>query len=284
MQDDTQYAARSLFKGAIPERQDELTTLWNKYSPEFTIKPDSGDDGKLVMQAGMYKHIWFNHRVMRSIWFGSFIAWEGYKCVQESIYYDKEPDFAKFNNMISNFTEMKEAENSDEITLPYSIPEPGIYLDGEQNNEYRAASEMATIATGWAFLHELKHMMLQQEGQSTTINSSEEKVHAEEYACDEFATRFVIEEINRNTNVLNLEHLKNKREISIYFALFTMTLLSHDNWEKTNTHPAVQNRMDRVVKILNTSTNGVAGAIGALAFGALISIWPDTPYPLKQYT
>jgi hypothetical protein len=58
--------------GAVaPERQAELAQLWNKYEPEFRLLEDDGPAKQFVMEAGLYRIVRFNHRVMRLFWLGA---------------------------------------------------------------------------------------------------------------------------------------------------------------------------------------------------------------------
>src|SRR3546814_11449442 len=61
-----------------PERTDELQRYWTEFSPQFNILEDDGPDGQIVLDAGGWVNIRFNHRIMRLFWLSSFALWEGY--------------------------------------------------------------------------------------------------------------------------------------------------------------------------------------------------------------
>jgi len=148
---------------AETERQAELETLWSRYVPCFELLSDSGPDAFFVLEAGLFKFVRFNHRAMRAFWLASFIAWEGYERLS-AVANDEAPDFGRFNAMVDAFLTMLEADDPTAVPMPAGLPEPGIYPDGALDREVRAAAELATFATGWALLHELRHIQHQQEG------------------------------------------------------------------------------------------------------------------------
>jgi hypothetical protein len=59
-----------------------------------------------------------------------------------------------------------------------------------------------------------------------------------------------------------------KREVSIYFALFTMVLAAKDHWQETDNHPAMQERITAVRKSMGAPERTLADAIAYAAFVA----------------
>ena len=82
--DEVQEAIRNLFVGCVPERKTELENYWNNLSPVFQIVPDVHENERLILEAGAYRYVRFNRRVVRAFWIGAFTAWEGYRAVAES--------------------------------------------------------------------------------------------------------------------------------------------------------------------------------------------------------
>ena len=112
--------------------------------------------------------------------------------------------------------------------------------------------------------------------------SSVEK-RAEELSCDEFATRFILDQVEayaRSTNEPVLS-VRRKREIGIYFGAFTLTLIAKDHWGESDTHPAVQTRIDAIVQQIGSHSTRMSDAIAHAAHAALWNIWPDAPGPFK---
>ena len=280
---EVQNAVKANFIGIVPERKHDLDTLFNRYRPNFNILEDSGSGGNFVMDAGAYRLIRFNHRAMRAFWLASFIAWEGYNSVHNGIVKGSEPDLNRFKKMIDCFTEILTVDNPSMVTLPEGVPQPGKYVDRHRQPETQATAEIATIALGWALLHEMHHLKHQQEGTAAPQEAPPEDRHAEELSCDEFATRFILERVNEYAELKHQSAamIAQKREIGIYFAAFAMTLICKNNWYQTDTHPALQVRIDAIMQQMDHSRPGISDAIAYAANAALRCIWPNSPGPFR---
>jgi hypothetical protein len=281
--DEVQRAARAILAGVAPEREEELEQLWTRYLPLFSLIENSGDEGLFVMQGGRYRDVWFNHRAMRVFWVASFTAWEGYRAGAETE--DEENiDFSRFSGMVDCLFHILKAEYPEAVPLPAGVPEPGVYPDAKEHRQQRAAAEFATFAVGWAFLHEIRHLQHQQEGTGAAVDAPPDKYHAEEFSCDEFATRFMLERMHAYAADEKVpgELVRQKREIGIYFALFAMTLISRDKWAQSDTHPSMQERINRVMQLMKSSGLGRSDVVAHGAFAALWMRWPHVPGPFKR--
>ena len=58
--------------------------MWSLLEPRFQLTADTHDGERLVMEAGMYRFVRFNHRVVRAFWIAGFAAWEAYRVVAET--------------------------------------------------------------------------------------------------------------------------------------------------------------------------------------------------------
>lgn len=278
-----QSAARSLFEGVLPERQEELRALWSQYSPRFNILMDTGPDGLFVMDAGAYRDVRFNHRALRVFWLGAFIAWEGYRAIAEGLR-DGAIDSSRFTKMIHCFSAMMKGEDSENVPLPEGVSEPGDYPDAVLYPQMRVSGELATFAAAWAFLHEIRHLQHQQEMTSSGVNAPMMENHAEEFSCDEFATRFMLDrtaDYAARENV-SADKVREKREIGIYFALFVLTLVGKDHWGQSGSHPAIQRRIDAVMRQMGSDGTRLSDAVAHTAFVALWEKWPEAPGPFKR--
>ncbi|MBR0560466.1 phage exclusion protein Lit family protein [Neokomagataea anthophila] len=274
-----QKAIRNLFIGSVPERADELSSLWENLDLVFQLFPDDHEDGRLIMDAGSYRYIRFNHRVVRSFWIGAFAAWEGYRAIAESKDFPTV-DLTRFKELITAFDAALQNDQSDESPLPDGVPEPGKLPNKNEYPQGRAASELSIIAVAWALLHEARHIRHQREATSASVHgNTQEAQHGEEFSCDEFATRFILEHSQRysNENDVDLALVRRKRETAIYFALFTLTLLAQNQWSASNTHPSVQDRIVAVCRLMGNNRDELAEAIAHTAFAALRTLWPSAP-------
>jgi len=200
------------------------------------------------MEAGLYRIVRFNHRVMRLFWLGAFIAWEGYVSLHAHLVGEQGASFARFREMIDNFSRVLTEGDPATIPSPAGVPVPGSFP--ARSDPMRGPAELAVFCAGWALLHEIRHIQFQQEGKSA-VSVSEQQVHF-------------------------------KRSVGIYFALFTMALASRDRWGETHTHPAFQDRIVAIRRHMGPDDINLADAIAHAAFGALWHFWPNAPGPFKR--
>lgn len=271
-------AISNMFFGSVPERKDEITALIKQLDIVFGMLSDSHNGGSTIMQAGLYRFVQFNHRFVRSFWIGAFAAWEGYRAIAESSDIG-EVDINKFKVFVYTFEETINGQQADDYHLPNGIPEPGNFPDKASDPQGRAAAELAIIALGWAFLHEIHHIKHQREGTGAGIDGTPECNQNEEFSCDEFATKFILEEVKKYSDGSGEAFclVRRKRELAIYIALFSLVLLSKDNWQESDSHPAVQERISAVCRIMGPDRDETAKVIAHAAFTTLRTIWPSAP-------
>lgn len=277
---EVQEAAHRLFEGVVPERAEDLKALWAQYQPRFNLLTEAGPEGLFVMGAGSYREVVFNHRALRAFWLASFIGWEGYLKVHE-VATGSEADFDRFNEMIDVFWKMLTVEDLSDVEMPEGVSEPGAYPDREKYPQERAAAELATFATGWAFLHEIRHLKHQQDGTSAAPDAPAEEQHKEELSCDEYATTFILDYVDQYAmeQAVDADKVRQKRELGVYFAMFAMTLIGAGRWNASESHPAMQARIDAAIQQMGGSGTSMSDAIAHAAFAGLWLRWPDAPGP-----
>lgn len=273
-----QVAARNALMGAAPERSADLDDMWRDLDPRFQVAPDVHEGERVIMDAGAYRYVRFNHRVMRAFWIAGFSAWEGYRAVADAASLDAI-DLRRFKELITAFESMISSDDPELEPLPAGVAEPGQYPDKHRDPQARAASELATIAVAWALLHELRHIRHQREGTGADPQDSDTKArHDEEFSCDEFSTTFLLEQIDAYCSGTgeSAELVRRKRQLGIYFGLFAVALLAKDKWGASKSHPAVQSRISAVVALMKPPSE-MAVAIAHVAFAALGTVWPGAP-------
>lgn len=273
-----QGAIKSMFLGIAPERTDELERLWRDNDLRFHVLPDDGPEGSFIMDAGKFRDVRFNHRVMRAFWVACFAAWEAYRLCAED-----DSDFSNLGAMLSAVSEILAAENSESIELPNGIPSPGT-LEGLPW-EQKAPADLAVFAVGWAFLHEVRHIRHQREGTSAPRDDVELR-RQEELSCDEFATNFLLSSAEKYAQIegVNISKVMQKRQAGIHFAIFALTVLSRENWTASDSHPAMQTRIHRSWETMQEHSLNVVAA--GLAIGGLISLsqmWDGVPLPPEKF-
>jgi hypothetical protein len=276
-----QTAAKSLFLGCAPERSADLDQLWRDYSPKFQLTDDLNEGRHVIMEAGAYRFVRFNHRVLRAFWLASYAAWEGYTAAHRTLTQNTPIDLKRFSSLLTAYYGVLSSDRPDLELLPPGVAEPGEYVDRNRDAESRAAAELATFAVGWTLLHEVHHLQRQQDGTSADPHEAgPTRRREEELCCDLYATRFLLQDVAKYaaTESVAPELVHFKRQLGIYFALFGLTLLAKNNWGDTSTHPAVQTRIDAVHRATEPRSE-VAYAIAHVAFASLRALWPSVPGP-----
>jgi Peptidase U49 len=276
-----QTAVRSLFIGSAPERESDLIEMWKELDLKFQLTPDVHEGDRIIMDAGAYRYVRFNHRVLRAFLIAAYAAWEGYRTVAESPSL-QALDLTRFRGLISSYESCLASEDSDLEALPEGVAVPGEYPDPRTDPQGRAASELATIAVAWALLHELRHIRHQRDGTGADpFGNDRAAKHAEELSCDAFATTFLLDQIDlyAQTTGQSANMVRQKRQLGIYFGLFAVTFLAKDKWGESDSHPAVQTRIDAVRKLMADQKSDIAAAMAHFAFAVLGIVWPGAPNP-----
>jgi hypothetical protein len=282
MENEVTEHLRALFVGVAPERAHELEEFWGRFGPVVQIVPDDDRGEAPVMEAGMYRYLRFNHRILRMIWLLGFSAWEGYVMIHNGATTGQLGDAAeRFKASLEAAIAIGKAKDPLSVGLPAGVPEPGPTEAFDIGSTLRAAGEIATFAVGWAFLHEVQHLMHQQ---NDTAGSEEPKDrHAEELSCDEFATRFLLERVGEyaTENNASKEKVLCKRQLGIYFALYAMAVIGREKWGASATHPAIQTRIDQALRLMHeTGFSKGAAVLASASFAALQAVFKNVPSPL----
>lgn len=273
-------AVHEMLLGVAPERTTELQRYWEDFGLQIRILDDDGPDGPIVLDAGGYVFIRFNHRIMRLFWLGSFAMWEGYVAFQHYAA-TQETSVAKFSEILDCFEATRTATDVDAVPWPTHVPPPGELADHVPGNPARVGGELAIFGVGWAVLHELQHLLHQQAGTAAPWDDRE-ACKREEHSCDAFATTFLLARIAEYAAATgqSASVISDKRQMGIYCAIFSMTLLSRANWEPGERHPALQERVDAIAAVLDQHRmSKVAAIIAVSAFVSLKLAYPAAPDP-----
>lgn len=282
---DLQQVARNLLLGAIPERAGELQVLWDAYGPEFQLVEDDHPDGPIILDAGIYKFVRFNHRMMRLFWLAGHALWEGFEAFQRFAE-GGAARLERLNTIVGCFDQTMIAKDVDHVPWPVGVPKPGVLVEHVEGDPGRVAGEIAILSAAFAVLHELRHLAHQNEGTSAPYDN-EVLCREEEHSCDEFAVGYLLERIDdyvANTGE-QAQRVLEKRQIGVYAALFALALLIKNRPGETKTHPSTQDRLNRVIRQMNDSS-GLTKKASVVAMAAFCSLqllrYKDAATPLRS--
>ncbi|CAN7170593.1 phage exclusion protein Lit family protein [Variovorax paradoxus] len=267
-----QQAAKALFLGLAPERKGELERLWDYYQLQFCLFTD--DEG-VMLEGGAYRYVHFSQRALRVIWVSAFAAWEAYAYAQSAFDGGELRDVRRLEDLLSLALEIREASDPESVPL-CGLPEPGTLPSDPQ---FRVPAELAMFATGWAMLHEVRHLKHQQEGTSTAEGDSPDLARAEELSCDRFAAEYLIEKVTdyAQAHSANEAKVRTKRALGIYFGVVSLIVLAHPNWGQTQSHPSVAGRLRAMRCLLSADGLDEALCIVGLSLTGLKQVWPNAP-------
>ena len=267
-----QNAVKALFLGLAPENPGELERLWKDYQLQFCLFTD---DKGVLLEGGAYRYVHFNHRALRVIWISSFAAWEAYGCAQSAFGDGELRSFDRLQELLALAIEVRDAKDPEAVPLR-GLPEPGSLLLDPQ---LRAPAELAMFASGWAILHEVRHLKHQQDFTSTADGDAAELARAEELSCDRFAAEFLIETAAQYAaaHAVDQAKVRMKRALGVYFGVFALIVLGHPNWKETTSHPSVSDRLRAMRSVLSDDGLDEALCLAALALAGLKQVWPDAP-------
>lgn len=277
-----QETVRNLFVELAPERQEELTALWERYSPEFHLVTTAVHNRGFVLETWSCM-ILLDVRTLRAFWLGAYIAWEGYCRVHEKAT-TGTANSARLEQMHETLDRILTSEDAWGVAMPEGVPEPGHLPNAKESPMERVPAELACFALGWALLHEIRHVKGQRKGTATGPAATAEQRHDEELSCDAFATEFLLERVTEFASEQNMDPNKvmRKRETGIYFALFTMALLGPRCWPESASHPAMQKRMDAIAHMMGATGTRKSDTVARVAFEALQLRFPHVPRPFDQ--
>ncbi|MBD3611061.1 MAG: phage exclusion protein [Hydrogenovibrio crunogenus] len=242
---------KELFDGVIPERLDEVLDLIDIHSAQFRRV---GDKSGFNLNAGAYGAIQFTQRSLEQLWlFGFaglyalhslsgiifFVKCKGLKLDLEEI--DGVPkqkeENERFSKIIETIKGLNSAESEYDFNWPAGLPKPE---DGKpKDTEQAAVFDLVLMATAYVFLHELKHVIFESEG-----NSPEDRLR-EELECDSFALEMMLSKIQDYSAKSGYPEgqVLMKRSISIALgSVFLAVATPRHNLGGTTTHPAVHDR------------------------------------------
>ncbi|WP_082848151.1 phage exclusion protein Lit family protein [Delftia sp. GW456-R20] len=267
-----QDAVKILFLGIAPEKSDELKRLWEQYQLQFCLCTDAKE---VKMEGGAYRYVHFNHRALRVIWVSAFAAWEAYAYAQSMIVNDAPPSIDRLRDLLSLALKIRDADDPESVSLG-NLPEPGTI---PSDIEFRVPAELAMFAAGWAMLHEVRHLKHQQDFTAIADGDPPARAHAEELSCDKFAANYLLETASQYALAYDVDEstVRLKRSLGVYFGAFALIVLAYPNWEETESHPSISDRLLALRLVLSPNGLDQALCIAQLALVGLKQVWIEAP-------
>jgi hypothetical protein len=182
-----------LLRRAVPERADEISSLWTKYAPAVQVAPNAVG---MTMNANRHR-IRFDTKTIDLFWLLGFSAWRSIEVyspalkitmlsgltIDRALQIDKklttfERDYKERTKAAASLIS---ATSTDEIAWPPDVPRPKVDRDKFADPQDKVAFDLTALALAFALLHEFSHVnLLAEKAQPDTLPE-------EELACDVWA-------------------------------------------------------------------------------------------------
>lgn len=220
----------SLMKGAVPERREEITTIWEQYSPEVVMVQDA----KHITLNANKERINFDAKTMEVFWLIGFSGWRAIECYSPHVICSAafgqkvetliqgDADLATYELA---YRERRAAAQTfidavDVTTAPWppDLPRPNPDRDAFSDPQYQAAFDLSCLAVAFALFHEFRHVMLDYDAQRP------KDLKEEELACDVWAREFMTANIASYARDNGPGYHEVLRKRSMAFALAALIL------------------------------------------------------------
>jgi hypothetical protein len=233
----------------------ELATTWG-VGPERVLKSESS--GFEVMQS--FGRIIITQPFLDLMWLTGAGIWTGiqatsaYFAILEHDHLAFSPSDMRtsegqialddqFDRIINKAKEMGSIPNPGDFNWPAEVPQPDA---GARQGipDWQATFDLILMAGAYAFLHEIRHHQLEQQGH--TLSHVDE-----ERACDEYARSMMLDDIAAYCATASYpeELVRTKRILGILFAkLVVLTVTPERLWSNSPGHPPVKERITTVLE------------------------------------
>ena len=186
-----------LLRGAVPERADEISSLWTKYAPTVEV---AASDAGTTMNTNRHR-VRFDTKTIDLFWLLGFSAWRSIEVYSPALVITMLSDLTidqalhvdeKLTTFERDYKEGMQAASSlisatstGEIAWPPDVPRPQADRDSFPDPQDKVAFDLTALALAFALLHEFSHVkLLAEKAQPDTLPE-------EELACDVWARDFM---------------------------------------------------------------------------------------------
>lgn len=220
----------SLMTRAVPERRDDITAMWKRYSPEVIVVQDA----KRITLNATKERIKFDAKTMEVFWLIGFSGWRAIECYSPHVILSAASG-QTIDALIQADEELAEVELAykerraaaqtliDAADLasspwPSDLPCPNADRNALTDPQYQAAFDLTCMAVAFTLFHEFRHVMLDRDEQRP------QDLREEELACDVWAREFMTVNLATYAEAHNHDYHKVLRKRSMGFALSALIL------------------------------------------------------------
>lgn len=176
----------NLVEGAVPERRDEVRSLWGNYGAEVRVVPAKRGLKSTADRDG----IAFDGKTMDVLWLIGFNSWSALECycpqvmllhsweqsISEAMEVDEGLDEVErsYRERRATVRSLLESADGVDVRWPPDIPRPNADRNAYKGSQYKAAYDLALLAVAFLLLHEVRHVFLDAEGRRHDDRPEEE--------------------------------------------------------------------------------------------------------------
>lgn len=221
---------KALMKGATPERDDEIDTLWGNYHPKVVVV----DDGPGFILNATKDRIKFSPKTLDVFWLIGFSGWHAIECysphVVASARYQKTllelfdddselPEVERaYRERLAAASRFIEERDVNAAPWPDDVPRPPADREVLTTPQEKAAFDLTALATAFTFFHEFKHVMLDFDGERPKDRKEEE------LQADVWAREFMTVKLSEYAKVHDHNYHEVLRKRSMGLALAALIL------------------------------------------------------------
>jgi hypothetical protein len=252
---DVSEAVDTLFAGVVPERLDELKTLWGQHEQRVRLL----DTHRFLLQQ-LYATVQISELALRQIWLTGYAAWAAVDAFNvpltvastsrgriDTKAWRRDAAFAeaeiRFARLFAAIGGIAEAESIDLFAWPEGVPYPHEGLAIE-DAELKAPFDLICMAGAYVFAHEVRHNLFETEANAPPDLLEEER------ECDRWALALMLDEAApfARANGWAPELVRAKRVLGVMVAnLVIVALTPRESWDGPDRHPPVRERVRHVL-------------------------------------
>lgn len=282
----------NLLDGACPERAEEFAVFWDQFEPRFALKQDSRG---LSISAYKNKISWM-HKTFVHDWIVAFAGFKALAAYSPHVLLGNTITCEISEHSLNDDTDLEEAEDELDTLLYFAkqvplvsdleeldwlteVPKPGTNRETMVSNIDKACFDIACIAAAATFLHELRHIQFESEGDAPIVKADEER------ACDDFSRKMLLEKVNAYCAVSGeeIDLVVSKRVIGLASAAMSIAQAESQNVANAilDTHPPIRERFIHLVLKADIDENAKCWTYTACLIIALLRRSTKLPKKVK---
>lgn len=249
-----------LLRGAVPERADEISSLWTKCAPAVEVAASTAGT---TMNANRHR-VRFDTKMIDLFWLLGFSAWRSIEVyspalvitmlsdltIDQALHIDEKlATFERdYKERMEAATSIISATSTGDIVWPPDVPQPQADRDSFSDPQDKVAFDLTALALAFALLHEFSHVkLIAEKAQPNTLPE-------EELACDVWARDFMTAKLASyaRAHSHSYEEVSQKRAMGLALAATIIHAITPTAAQWGNSeYPPLSDRIEAIVAGFN---------------------------------